>query len=256
MIDYYVHVQSLPTKLSIKKKLSHNTMLCNTLHRVCPKSDQRTVVSMTRYVDCDLADLIPQTVESVQHFADLVYAIKNPAFGLPTAMMYGTFRYVLKDMAVLTGSTSLLYLDPEVSVSIEERYAELSKVDQHSLLWCSNLIVHTIGTSAQQVMQLPIGPTLAHTESDHLSFEHPVHVEIELRRHYVTQIASEQERLQVLRVIAAESEDLAPRTRLLLSDLAIPLLIVNGCNTAECVQAVAFAVELGRRYNMGVVHLS
>jgi len=209
---------------------------------------QNSTLTGSYVQDHDLTDLVPITVEDVSHFAELVFAIRNPSFGLPTAMMYGKYRYIISEMIRTTGDYRLKYLDPELVIDLKERYSELRSLPYQSTEWCRNLSVHTVKTKVVDFPAVSGAKTATSASSELIGFGSQINIDLDFKRHEVTAIESDHDRLGLCRIIAAEHEQMSVRTMLLLSDLSVPLQAVAGCSTVSQVETYASTSSLRRSF--------
>jgi len=194
-------------------------------------------------IDGHLEDMVPSIVSDVHQFSRLVYAVRNSYFNLPNSMTYPKFRYVLQNMVHVAGTPSLLYLDPDSGFSVTECIEEMKSVSKEWLLWCSRLQVCRIANTADSVLSLPLERESRVTSIDnYLGFTQPASVNITYRNFEVLSVASEVDRIYLLRLLAAEAKNLPPRTLLLLIDASIPHDIIPGFNSLQLIVNAARAV--------------
>lgn len=190
-----------------------------------------------------LEDMVPSLVSDVHQFSRLVYAVRNSYFNVPNSMTYPKFRYILQSMAHVAGTPSLLYLDPDSGFSVHECIDEMRSVSKEWLMWCSRLQICRVINTADGILALPLEQESRVTAVDnYLGFVQPAPVNITYRNFEMLSVASELDRIYLLRLLAAETKDLPPRTVLLLIDASIPHDIIPGFNSFQLIVNAARAV--------------
>jgi len=187
-----------------------------------------------------LEDCIPCTVSDVHQFSKMVYAVRNTYFNVPNSMMYPKFRYTLRELTCTTQIPQIMYLDPLLQVDDTERIDGLRHLSPEWTKWASNLTVFRVVNKASHILTLPLSnDTEVTVENTLLSVGRGSNIHMTFKEFYVRSVATERDRLYLLRLLAAESQDVAPRSMLLLIDDSIPLEIIPGFTLPDTVVAKA-----------------
>lgn len=211
------------------------------LHAVCRSTMNQGIYQTLDENDSGrLEDCIPCTISDVHQFSKMVYAIRNTYFNVPNSMMYPKFRYTLRELTCITSIPQIMYLDPLLDLDGKERLDGLKHLSPEWTKWASNLTVCRVINKAQNILSLPLGnETEVSVENTLMSIGHGSNIHLTFKEFYVRSIASERDRLYLLRLLAAESTDVAPRSMLLLIDQSIPLEIIPGFTLPDSVVAKA-----------------
>lgn len=189
-----------------------------------------------------LEDCIPCTVSDVHQFSKMAYAIRNTYFNIPNSMMYPKFRYTLRELTCSTQIPQVMYLDPLLEIDDKERVEGLRQLSPEWTKWASNLTVCRVINTASHILELPLNvETEVVVENTLMSVGNGSNIHLTFKEFYVKSVASEQDRLYLLRLLAAESSTVAPRTMLLLIDNSIPLEIISGFTRPDTVVAAALS---------------
>jgi len=184
----------------------------------------------------NLAECVPCTVPDVHQFSRMAYGVRNSFFNLPNAMMYPKFRYTLRELTKTTGIPQLMYLDPMLEIDGDERIDGLRGISDEWTTWVSNLDVYRVINTAGNVLSLPLyKETRVSVTSTIMSIGHGSHINLTFKECEVTSVSTERDRNYLLRLIAAECNDVPARSMLLLLDDSIPLEIIPGFTRLQTV---------------------
>jgi len=209
-------------------------------HAACKLTDHTYLQSTMVTPNSGLDELTDLTVQDVQHFSDLVYAVRHASFGLPRAMMLGKYRFVVGEKIRTSQNASLAALDPILSLSLRERIDMLRLADPSDLDWVQNTLIITIGITAAEVERLPLGNTTqARMHHEFVELSHDPVVQLAVRTYTFSSVSSESDRVKLYRILASETDSIPIRTMLLLSDLSVPLDAIAGMTDMRVLVAQA-----------------
>lgn len=206
-----------PTLYRVAKGVVDNKALCGSLHMSSDNEEE----------------FGPLFAQDAYHFADMVYAVRNPLFNIPHCMSVGRFKYLLDTIISSTGTAELSLLDPCGRHTMEERIGVLSKLSPETLKPLSGLLVVSLANTAQQLSDITLATQQRNTMIDQfLSFSiDGLDFSICHRAYTITAVTSTDDRVNLLRVKASESKNIPVRTMLLLTEICFPLEFIPGISS-------------------------
>jgi len=234
-------VSALSKSGDIWKLIVNGLEIDSALHAICRATLNRPFgMKITEEDSGNLAECVPCTVPDVHQFSRMAYGVRNSFFNLPNAMMYPKFRYTLRELTKTTKIPQLMYLDPMLEIDGNERIDGLRSISEEWTIWAANLDVYRVINTASSVLSLPLSnDTKVTVTSTILSIGNGSNVNLTFKECDVKSVSTERDRHYLLRLLAAESDDVPPRSMLLLSDDSIPLEIIPGFTRLETVITTA-----------------
>jgi len=238
-------VSEISRKGDVYKLIVNGLEIDSALHAVCrqslniPFSKTMSEQDKGRFEDC-----VPCTVSDVHQFSRMAYAVRNTFFNIPNAMMYPKFKYVLRELTNVSQVPEIMYLDPMFQVDDRERIEGLKRLSDEWTVWASNLCVFRVINTADSILNLPLASdTHVSVSTNILSLGNGSNINMMFKECDVTSVSSMKDRYYLLRLLASESDNVPPRSMLLLSDDSVPLSIIPGFTMMKTVIAEAQKVS-------------
>lgn len=212
----------------------HKHNLCTWINLAYNRAHM-TIMSAVATTEHDFESLIPEFCQDLYHFLDLVAAIRNPTFQLPTSVTYGRFKFTLEELVKVSGDRYLYALDPKMDLTPPERRACIALISEESQRHMSGLMVLVVANSAREIMSLDLDTSTNDNpactfKDEHITFGLPNGdmFNITYRRVTINHVESYDQKLWAVRLKASESPKISPRVMMMITDITMPLSIIPG----------------------------